>query len=568
MSSKYTSLLLAKGYFPRELPNVFTTADFGRESLGIKADWERSSVFSTQTVTYKASGKKPARMSGAYTYKLPDTDPELISVPKRGYERRNLSIVHPVSQLLLAHEMSANWASIQKWISIGRYSLDRIEISDRNARAVGEIGFATHRAKKGFIESTSDWLVKTDISRFYPSIYTHSISWAAYGKETVKGALGKYKGSLADRIDVLLRSGNRNQTVGIPIGPETSRIIAEILSSRIDHEFSCEVGDKVARNQVDRLQDDWFVGIPSLGDAETVLSAVRRVYRNFGLEINGSKTSIDRTVEISDPAWLSHIGSFLAHRSGPLQSARLREFLSLTLRLQAENPTEPVIGYALSVIESTAFASDDIESLESFLLKSVAMSPGSLDKICRVLINMDHSTSRISKKRVVSRFVKLLDRALENGNMFEAIWLAYTIRGIKQPLDSRIVADLMEEHPGAALPLILLDMKAKGLFPRSLPTGKWEAQMTEEAVGDSWIWLLAYEGTQKGWLADKKGLLSKKLFKPMHDRNVVFYDPKRNVESLKKATTVRRLANRRVAIETQRLLALLRGFSTNWSLGP
>jgi hypothetical protein len=327
---------------------------------------------------------------------------------------------------------------------------------------------------------------------------------------------------------------------------------------------SCQPGSK----QVDRLQDDWFVGIPSLEDAEAVLSAIRRVYRHFGLEINGSKTSIDRTVEISDPAWLSHIGSFLAHRSGPLRSTRLREFLSLTLRLQAENPPEPVISYALSVVESTAFGSDDIEALESFLLKAAVMSPGSLDKICRVLINIDHSTSRIARKRVVSRFVKLLEVSLENGNMFEAIWLTYTIRGIKQPLESKAVSDLMEDHAGSALPLILLDMKSKGLFPRSLPIGKWEGLMTEEATRQSWSWLLAYEGARKGWLTDSRGLLSKKFFKPLHDRDVVFYDPKRNVETLQKAVRVRRVANRRVEFETQRLLALLRGFSTGWSGTP
>ena len=110
-------------------------------------------------------------------------------------------------------------------------------VSDTDSRAIKGINFALHRAKKGYLEATADWLVKTDISRFYPSIYTHSIPWAAYGKERVKAGLDFYKGSFADRLDLLVRSCNRNQTIRLPIGPETSRIIAEIISSRIDSEF-------------------------------------------------------------------------------------------------------------------------------------------------------------------------------------------------------------------------------------------------------------------------------------------------------------------------------------------
>ena len=257
--------------------------------------------------------------------------------------------------------------------------MDRVEISPRQQRGVKSIRFDLHRIKKDYIEAISDWVVTTDIFRFYPSIYTHSIVWAAYGKGKVKSNLGVYAGSLAEtRIDMSVRSGNRNQTVGIPIGPETSSIIANIISARIDVNFEDNHMMKninVDDNRIDRLQDDWFVGTDSLEDAEVVLSAISSVYREYGLEINGSKTTVDRVIQLAEDRWVSEIGAFLSHKSGSLHGGRLREFLKLCLRLQKDHAREPVINYALSVLESQKPNEYDVEPLESFLLKAGLISP-------------------------------------------------------------------------------------------------------------------------------------------------------------------------------------------------
>jgi hypothetical protein len=216
-------------------------------------------------------------------------------------------------------------------------------------------------------------LVKTDLSRFYPTIYTHSIAWAAYGKERVKSNLKLYQGSLADRLDILVRTCNRNQTIGIPIGPETSRIIAEVISARIDAGFQGFMPD-IPNDRVDRLQDDWFVGVSSLEHAERVLSSIAAIYRNYGLEINGNKTSIDHIIAASGTSWISEIGAFLSHDAGPIRAARLRELLSLSLRLQSDFPNEPVVNYVLSIVEAQHAASQDVEILESFLLKAAVIA--------------------------------------------------------------------------------------------------------------------------------------------------------------------------------------------------
>ena len=278
--------LLSNGYFPKELPPVFTTKDFGSHADAILQDWHAAKVFEIKGAKDfgKIGGKK---FRSKYSYKkIPSADPEVISKPKKLYERRNIHVTHPIPQALLTRELAENWAKVQKWLSRQKYSEDEIHVSDRYERAIKGINFPIHRAKTSYLEATSDWLIKTDISRFYPTIYTHSIPWAAYGKERVKSALKTYEGTFADRLDLLVRSCNRNQTVGVPIGPETSRILAEIISSRIDFDFSTQLGD-LPGEVVDRLQDDWTVGSATLEKSEKILSVISSCYREYGLEING-----------------------------------------------------------------------------------------------------------------------------------------------------------------------------------------------------------------------------------------------------------------------------------------
>ncbi len=551
--------LLSRGYFPKELPLVFTTENFGNHSGEILAEWKKNSVYK---VSFKSLGRTPSnkKRRNAYKYDLTAAEAEVFSKPKRGYERRNIHITHPVPQALLVSELSENWVKVQKWLSRQEFSEDEIRISNQYERSIKGINFGLHRAKTAYLEATSDWLIKTDITRFYPSIYTHSIPWAAYGKEKVKKNMGYYKGSLADRLDGLVRSCNRNQTIGIPIGPETSRIIAEIISVRIDADFKNLNKDRPSIS-VDRLQDDWVVGVETLEQAEDVLSQISRIYRSFGLDINGSKTSIEHIIAAKQATWLSEIGAFLSHRRGALQGTRLREFLTLCLRLQSEHQSDPVLNYALSVVENKRVAKNDVETMESFLLKATVVSPKSMDQICRIILNLQHNTKDVSVKRVNERFVRLAERNLEKGHIFEVIWLLYTLRGLKSPVTSKVICECAEHTPSSALALVLLDMKDKGLGLGKLPKAEWEALMSEDNVRSDWTWLLGYEGFRHGWLQDTKNLMNGPFFKPMVDRNIAFYDPSKNVENSRKFVAKRQLRRKVENSEVQKLLTEIRGMT-------
>ena len=164
-----------------------------------------------------------------------------------------------------------------------------------------------------------------------------------------------------------------------------------------------------------------------------------------------------------------------------------------------------------------------------------------MDRICRIVLNIDHKSGGLSKERLATRFTSLAERHFENGALFEVIWLIYTLRGLKKPIKSAKLMKYAENVQSSAIRLLLLDMTSRGLCITPAPAQKWEAEISEDRVLADWTWLMAYKGIRKGWLKDTKGLMAKPFFKAMADKDVVFYDPSKNV---KKSASVKRERNR------------------------
>jgi hypothetical protein len=73
---------------------------------------------------------------------------------------------------------------------------------------------------------------------------------------------------------------------------------------------------------------------------------------------------------------------------------------------------------------------------------------------------------------------------------------------------------------------------------------------------------LGYEGFRHGWLTDRKSLMASPLFKPMADRNVVFYDETKNIPSSKSTVAKRKRARLNETIEVRMMQKLLRGVAS------
>jgi hypothetical protein len=77
-------------------------------------------------------------------------------------------------------------------------------------------------------------LHKSDIQSCFDSIYTHSIAWAICGGKYEYKKQYKNSKSFGDAWDSIMQRMNYNETNGIVIGPEFSRIFAETILQYVD----------------------------------------------------------------------------------------------------------------------------------------------------------------------------------------------------------------------------------------------------------------------------------------------------------------------------------------------
>jgi sulfur relay (sulfurtransferase) DsrC/TusE family protein len=137
-------------------------------------------------------------------------------------------------------------------------------------------------------------MMQVDISKCFDSIYTHSLPWAVLGKSQTKFDLEKSKKTFPGRFDSLMQNLNHNETNGIVIGPEFSRIFAEIILQSVDRKVQTylEKSDGLSHKkdyEIFRYVDDYFVFYNAEPAREKIIGALQRELKEMKLGINPAK---------------------------------------------------------------------------------------------------------------------------------------------------------------------------------------------------------------------------------------------------------------------------------------
>lgn len=151
-----------------------------------------------------------------------------------------------------------------------------------------------HRSEKKFNK-----LIKIDISKCFDSIYTHTISWALFNKAIIKNNIDDSRKTFAGEFDELMQKLNANETNGIVIGPEFSRIFAELILQQIDNDIlnkllSSDTNQPRLMHKRDyeifRYVDDYFIFFNKEEDKERILKEFKLCLKEYKLYLNDNKS--------------------------------------------------------------------------------------------------------------------------------------------------------------------------------------------------------------------------------------------------------------------------------------
>ncbi len=138
------------------------------------------------------------------------------------------------------------------------------------------------------------FLLHTDVTDCYGSLYTHSISWALHGLEAAKASRGK-GGLLGDKIDAFIQASRYGQTNGIAQGSVLMDFIAELVLGYVDEEISAELAEDIDF-KILRYRDDYRIFTNSAEQAEKILKIISDKLRSVGMKLGVAKTFASKNV--------------------------------------------------------------------------------------------------------------------------------------------------------------------------------------------------------------------------------------------------------------------------------
>lgn len=496
--------LLSRGYFPSELPPPFTTVDFARHSVQFATQWVGRDIRSY--------------WSRAETY----------SVPRYGHSRRSLSIVNPVNQLHVCDLIANNWAFIRRRLRRSDISEFSPRISLRgNGRAVTGVDFDAVSERKAEILSSYGRYVKTDVVRFYPSVYTHSIAWALLGKQYCKDnhRSRQYQRSFAALLDKAVAAGQEGQTSGIPIGPDTSRIISELIAVEVEELLKVEIPS--LNDRAVRYVDDMIIGLEETEAPSSVLSPLSQALFEYELELSGEKTSVHGIGCPHSPEWINYIRTFNISARRERQRDDLNSFFEQALHLSDANYRENVLLYAVKRAASFSVDVANIPHLVRWLLYCSRRETRCLSVVAEFLAAYPDQAALPTQEveRFILQQIPIRTRSVQTD---EIAWLLFWSREIGLRLPAQLITNLVPLR-SSALALLSLDIRARGLVDGRANLGRWKAHATDDGLRSE-MWLLAYEATRKGWWRGRQStsfIENHQFFGDIWRAEIEFYDPRR-----------------------------------------
>jgi hypothetical protein len=468
--------ILERGYFPKELPDPFVTTSFAAATT--PPNTTLPSVFNISLT------------QGHVT--LPTARATRYSHARGGLLRRQLAMPNPIHYYLLAREIDSNWSGLQPFIGGTALSATNPVIGATGRAIQGARPQDARRELAVQTRLNNRYVLKTDITRFYHSIYTHSIPWALHTKSAAKS--NRSMSLLGNRLDYLLRSGQDGQTVGIPIGPDASLVIAEVLMQACDREL-------LASNpgiRGHRLIDDYELGFRNRTDAEATYHILERILTGYELALNPKKTEVLELPCSIEASWVDRLRSFIFRTTPAEQMNDLLRFFDLAFELSCEFPDEAVLQYAVGRLRNLTVHPSNWDLFQKLLLNCATPEPASLPYVLELIIKRVTTGASPAVGHIADVLNSLIADHSALAHSSEVAWSLWACLALGINVSSAAVQALAS-CDDSVVALLALHCEAQGLLSAPLDKSIWSRCMNSQGLYEE-HWLLSYEANVKGWL--------------------------------------------------------------------
>ena len=316
------------------------------------------------------------------------------------------------------------------------------------------------------------------------------------------------------------------QTIGIPVGPDASRYVAELISTAIDSEFAnrCDVSDIAVVRHV----DDVWIGAHSHADAERSLWRYRESLREFELDINENKTHIYAANFRFTDAWPSDVSSRLeAALEAPenRREERLRAALEYAFDLTVSSGDDGILKYAIRQLDQSEQHWDAWTTLQPFLMRSAVHFGHTIDYVARVLV-----WRKLTQDDVDGRWTTILQSVLDHharlGNDSETCWLLFAALKLEIAVPDDVALNIIR-NCGPLSTVAVLNCVDAGIADKSIFNSAFE--LLSQETGNGPMWPVFLEWGSKSWDQHEqvKALVGNEVIQGMSDGGVCIFGSSR-----------------------------------------
>lgn len=516
--------LLSHGYFAPELPPCFVSEDIAKYRVSLLAGIDALPLNRRRDPAY-------------YSYV---SEPVLFYFPRFGKEDRRHGIPNPIAHLLLSRTLADNYVALRRVARASKLSLSPPVFDWSGARALVRPSVDLRDAFRVELSSRRETYVAADVRAFFHSIYTHAIAWAIHGKDFAKQHRGPtHYGNL---IDLLCRNAQDGQTIGLPVGPDTSRLIAEVIASAMDVRLQEQL--RIASRDASRYIDDYTLSSGGGEAGEELLATLRRSASAFELELNNDKSAIIFTSSRQNTGWqqavLAHIPRSIAPPT-PVETTAMQHFFYELGRLCLAHPEVNVEKFGLQNARLVLVSAAEWGPVQANLISAYRRNPSLVSLLIEIFLlrQVAYGDLRLDDIReFIENRVNVLVRANRTG---ETIWLLFLAIRLRLTLSAQRLLPLFAVD-NALIALLVTSLNAQGLVLGTVDRTLWDQSLTPAGLRSS-MWLYAYEAVTQGFLpgVSDSFITQDPYFSLLRLKRVQFLEIDRGFTSI--GTTLRSLRN-------------------------
>ena len=341
--------LLAHGLFTERLPPIFTSVNFFDycQSLNNSFQDKAATYISFDSIRH-------------------------VNIP------RQLGIPNPMAYQQLCKCLSDNWDKLcdhfEHYTSYQTHKVSRIHIRKlANKPSLFEMNYNNWKidgSPEPDLLMGKRYLVTADIATFFPSIYTHSLTWALIGKAAAK--VDRDKRKWQNIIDHYTQNTKHGETHGLIIGPHASNLLSEIILTVIDYKLH----EKGWHNYV-RHVDDYTCYVDTYENGQKFIIDLLEELNIFDLKLNDRKTSINELPLAAGEQWIRQINAIKTiadHET--MRFPDVRAYLDNVIEIMHHNNDKSsILKYAIKVLSGQTMTANAKEYCAKTLLNYTILFP-------------------------------------------------------------------------------------------------------------------------------------------------------------------------------------------------